>query len=125
MTEFDRWAGSLNKEAVRVIGSNLSTLLGTSGVVTHPWKSGVSPDASVEIYIERFEKGSDGKAVLVASWQVYGADGRTPLLFHRSELSKESGSSYGDITQALSELTGELSREIATVIAGIDPAPKR
>lgn len=125
LPEFDRWGGDLKKEIARVVSSNLATLLGTSGVVQHPWKSGVSPDVSVEISIERFERDIDGKVKLTAAWQIYADDGRTALLFRRTELEKESGAGFEAITQNLSELTGELSREIATAIAHIQPAAGR
>lgn len=117
LAEFDRWAGNTQREIQRVLAVNLATLLGTEGVVTHPWKSGVSPEVSVEVFFDRFEKDKDGKVKLAANWQVYGSEGREPLLFRRTVLERESGAGYDDITAEMSVLVGELSREIAVVAA--------
>lgn len=126
LADFDRWAGNPAKEIQRVTIANLATLLGNERVVGYPWKSGISPDMAVEIAIERFEYGADGKAWLVASWQVYADGGREAVAFRRSTLSRESGSGYEDIAGALSALSGELATQIADAMrSGYRPARNR
>lgn len=115
LAEFDRWAGNPAKELQRVLGANLATALGTERVVAYPWKSAVTPDMSVEVAVERFEYG-EGKAWLVASWQVFSDSGREAVAFRRSSFMKETGADYESISAALSELSGELAEEIAAAI---------
>lgn len=116
LADFDRWAGTPAKEIQRVLGANLAALLGTQRIVGYPWKSSVEPSMTVEVAVERFEYGADGKAWLVASWQVFTDNGRDAIAFRRSTFSKESSDGYDDIAAALSDLTGELSAHIADAV---------
>lgn len=124
LADFDRWAGNPAKEVQRVTIANLATLLGNERVVGYPWKSDVNPDMSLEIAVERLEYGADGKAWLVAAWQLYGEGGRVPLAFRRSVLSVESDSGYAGITAALSTLAGQLAEQIADAARAGHHAPR-
>lgn len=114
--EFDRWAGKTDREIQRVLTADLAAQLGSQKVVTHPWRSAVTPDYSVEVAVERFERDADGKVKLDASWQVFADDGRTPLSFHRTRLEKESAAGYDAVSAALSDLVGQLSQQISAQI---------
>lgn len=116
LAEFDRWAGNPAKEIQRVLGANLATLLGTEQVAHYPWRSGITPDMTVEATIERFEYSQDGNVRLVAGWQVLADNGRRIVAFRRSTLQAKSGSGYADISKALSGLLAELSAQIAAEI---------
>lgn len=116
LSDFDRWAATPEQEIQRVLAANLSTLLGTEQVLRYPWKVGLELGVTVEMTVERFELGEDGQVHLVAAWQLFANGDRTPVLFRRSELSKPSSAHYEVISQALSELTGELSTIIAAAI---------
>lgn len=114
--EFDRWAGSPAKEFQRVLGANLAHQLGTERVVHYPWKSSIAPDMAVEVTLERFEHGGDGKVWLVAAWQVFSDNGREAVAFRRSTLSRDSGREYNAISASLSVLSADLAQEIAAAI---------
>lgn len=116
LSDFDRWAATPEQEIQRVLAANLSTLLGTEQVLRYPWKVGLELGVTVEMTVERFELAEDGKAHLVAAWQLFTNGDRTPVLFRRSVLSKPSAANYEAISQTLSELTGELSTIIAAAI---------
>lgn len=116
LSDFDRWAATPEQEIQRVVAANLSTLLGTEQVLRYPWKVGLELGVTVEMTVERFELAEDGKVHLVAAWQLFANGNRTPVLFRRSTLSKPSAAEYEAISQALSELTGELSTIIAAAI---------
>lgn len=115
LAEFDRWAGNPSKEIQRVLAANLAAGLGTERVVLYPWKPDIDTDMTVEVTVDQFEYGG-GKVWLVASWQVYADNGRGIVAFRRAALSREAKGNYNDIAAGLSELTGELSEEIAAVI---------
>lgn len=117
--EFDRWASKLDKEITRVITANLSRLLGTGQIVQYPWGAKLRPEIQAEIAVERFEYGNDGKVHLVASWQVFHADGHTPAAFRRSTFEADANKDYQSITEALSKLVTQLSEEIAVSIHGM------
>jgi uncharacterized protein len=115
LAEFDRWAGSPAKEIQRVLVANLANQLGTERIVSYPWKSSVDPEMTVEMTVEKFEYGN-GKVWLTASWQVYADNGRVAVAFRRSELSRDSDDDYNAISANLSELTGELTAQIAQAV---------
>lgn len=117
LEDFDRWAGSPAKEIQRVLGADLALLLGTERVVGYPWKSAIVPDKTVEVAVERFEyDAADGKVWLVASWQVFGDNGRQVEAFRRSTLSMDANAGYEEISAALGALTGELAVQIAQAV---------
>lgn len=114
--EFDRWAGKLDKEIQRVLVENLAQTHSGSTVIAHPWRGAVNPDASVELSIDRFERDSDGKAKLSASWQVFVRDSREPVAFHQWSAEKDAAAGYPALTTALSELVAQLSVEVASTL---------
>ena len=122
LADFDRWAAAPEKEIQRVMAANLAAQLGTEKVAGHPWRSELQPDVSVEVAVEQFEHGNDGKVHLTASWQLYNADSEL-LTFHRAELSADAGENYEAISDGLSNLTGQLSQEIAAAIRRHAAAP--
>lgn len=116
--EFDRWGGKLDKEIERALVANLAQIQKGATVISHPWRSAVNPDASVEVMIDRFERDSDGKARLSAAWQVFARDSREPVAYRRWTGEKDAAAGYPALTAALSELTAQLSSEIASSLPG-------
>lgn len=121
LAEFDRWAGNPGKEIQRVMVANLAAALGTERIVGYPWKSGVAPQLTVELMVERFEYTQDGQVLMAAGWQVYGDSGRSIVAFRRSLLQQPAARDYTAIAAGLSALLGELAQEIALTLRQTQP----
>ena len=113
-----RWAEPLNKNIARVMGENLSALLGTSHIVFHPWPSSRAMDYQFLVEVLHFENESDGAARLVALWSVKGKDGGMVLPERRSSylIVAPSQDQEGQVA-ALNQALGSLCREIAQALA--------
>jgi uncharacterized protein len=111
---FEYWAGSLQKQFTTTLAQNLQVLLEPSQIVLHPWYMGTPPDVAVEIDVVRFELASDGAAHLVARWRLR----KGTIVTHagESKLDRPVAGDTASTVAALSELVGDLSREIANAI---------
>jgi len=114
LTDNHRWAEPLNKNIARVMGENLSALLGTSHIVFHPWPSSRVTDYQLLVEVLHFENESDGAARLVALWSVKGKDGGMVLPERRSSyLVPAPGRDQEGQVAALNQALGSFCREIA------------
>jgi uncharacterized lipoprotein YmbA len=62
ISDFERWAGPLDDNMLRVLADNLKTLTGAPGVRVFPWPVGQRPDLAVRLVVHAFE-GVDGDRV--------------------------------------------------------------
>ena len=116
VSESDRWAEPLDASFRQVMALNLARLLGTDQVVLFPWYSSTHIDYQVEIDVGRFDTDTAGAAHLVTRWVVRDTRGRA-VISQSSDLTAQTptaGPAAG--AGALSQVLGELSREIAGVI---------
>ena len=67
MHEFDRWAGTLQEDALYLIRGAMQRELGGAQVVSYPWHGSVRPDYEVILTINRFER-QGGRVLLEARW---------------------------------------------------------
>ncbi len=117
LSEFDRWAGSLDNDVVRVLVENISTLLPRDRFFVTRWtpifESQLPASYRVEVHIERFD-GSPGDTVfLKAHWVVFGQD-KGLLLKRESTISERmQGNSYGELVETMSKALERLSRDIS------------
>lgn len=116
LSEFDRWAGSLERDVSRVLEEDISGLLPADclSVVRWtplPWNQ-VPASYSVEVLVDRFE-GTIGDSVLLkAQWGVFAKD-RGLLLKKESTIREQmNGSSYDALVAAMSSALERLSRDI-------------
>ena len=117
MDEFERWAGGLSPNINDVMAENLSRMLGTDKVVTHPWGRAVPVQYQVVLDIRRFEVTQDNKAYLLAQWRLFTDDGRELLEIKRTQLVQPvNDSSYSARAAAQSLALAELARQIADSI---------
>jgi hypothetical protein len=108
-----RWAEPLSENILRVLGENLSALLGTDRILMHPWPASRSTDYQLLVEVLRFENESDGGARLVALWSVKGRDGGIVLPEKRSShLVSAASLDQEGLVSALNEALGNFSREI-------------
>ncbi|RYD30330.1 MAG: membrane integrity-associated transporter subunit PqiC [Verrucomicrobiaceae bacterium] len=114
ISESNRWAGDLAENITRVTAANLGHILGTGNVRVYPWDSDAGLNYQVSLDILHLHGGTDGNAVLDASWRVYALPSRQ-LAASRSwsgtEPMRKDG--YSELAAAQSRLLARLAREIA------------
>ena len=113
-----RWAEPFEENFARVLGENLSTLLGTGRVQMFPWSPAQAIDYQVIVQVARFEADDTGKVSLVARWAIRGGNDRTLLVSQRSAISEpvQTPGNYDSQVAASSAALADLSREIAAAI---------
>ena len=117
--EFDKWAEPLGENIARVVGENLSIMLGTDRVLVYPY--GATPvQYQVEMQVTRFDGNPSGDVLLVVHWRVFGADDRQVLVSRKSRLTAPANRfDYEELVAAMSQNLAELSREITSAIQNI------
>jgi uncharacterized lipoprotein YmbA len=116
VSESDRWAEPLDASFRQVMALNLARLVGTDQIVLFPWYSSTHIDYQVELDVSRFDTDTTGTAHLVARWMVRDTHGRA-LISQSSNLTAQAPTADpAAAAGALSQVLGELSREIASVI---------
>ena len=117
LSDSHRWAEPLGENIPRVVGENLSALLGTDRILLHPWPVFRTADYQVMVQVLHFENESDGAARLVALWSVKGKDGAIVLPEKRSSHSAPAASrdQEGKVA-ALNAALGSFCREIAQAL---------
>jgi uncharacterized lipoprotein YmbA len=127
-SEFDRWAGALESDVVRVLVENISALLPQDQFsITRwsPYSESRSPSAyRIEVRVDRFEGALGGSVSLRAQWGLYAKD-KGLLLKRESSINEHAqGSSYGALVEAMSVSLERMSRDIAEGIRSIVPESK-
>ncbi len=120
LAEFERWAGSLEKDVSRVLAENLSTLLEKDHVIVLRSGPDVFPLPAgyrVGVDVTRFE-GDIGKSVhLAARWSVLREEEGKVLTARESNIREPvEGPGYDALVGAMSRALAGLSREIAEAI---------
>jgi len=122
LAAYDRWGGNPEKNIRQVMKTNLSQLLEAAGFFMIAADSELSPELAIEIEISRFERFPDGVVRLSAVWSVLDHSG-TLLTGGGSDLSSPDiagAENYDAIVAAMSDLLGQLSRDIAHAIVHPD-----
>ena len=105
---------------MRVLATNLSILLQTNWVATHPWEDYFQPTYRIVLDVQRFDGSPGEEVVLNATWTITGQDGRNALLVRKSIISQPvSGQDYEAFVSAKSRILATFSREIATEIKNL------
>jgi len=117
VSDFNKWAGSLESDILRVLAENLSTLLDTRHVYSHPWKSYVPLNYRVEVDITRIEATADGDVMLKASWRISAGKENTLIIMDSGSFREQTGGTdYSSMVAAKSRALADLSRVIAASI---------
>jgi uncharacterized lipoprotein YmbA len=117
------WAERLNAGLQRVLAANLATLLSTDQIRLSVWRS---EEVAAEVFVtfDRFDVDTDGKAVLVAWWRILAPGGEKTLKSGEARLIRQGPSPDPNPSRAvatLSDLVGELSRQIAQALKETTP----
>lgn len=114
------WAERLDANFQRVVAANLAILLPTDRVRLSAWRT-EEVAAEVQVAVEQFDLDANGRGVLVAWWRVSAPGGEETLQSGQSRLTRAGPPPMTDPSGAvatLSELVGDLSRELARAIQG-------
>jgi len=121
LADSHRWAEPLGENILRVLGENLSALLGTERILLHPWPTSRATDYQLLVEVLHFENESDGAARLVALWSVKGKDGVIMLPERRSSLlvpavSQNQDGQVGALNAALGSFCREIAQELRPLL---------
>lgn len=116
--EFNRWGEPLRDAVTRVLMDNMSLMAGDQRVVAFPWKRSQKITVQVLVSVSGFEADADGAVTLRARWQLLAGDGER-LGERRTEITRASGSDYGQVAAAMSSLLSDLAGEIYRAVADL------
>lgn len=117
IAEFDRWGGALRDNLSRTLAEDLTRLIPSARISTHPWRRATPVDLQIPVDVIQFDGALGKEIVFTAQWQILSADGSTQLLSRRSSFSEKiGGSSYEDMVAAQSRAVADLAREIANAL---------
>jgi len=117
LSEFDLWAGSLEKDFSRALTENLSVLLPTESVFVYPrFRPGLAK-FQITLDVIRFDGPLGGDVSLIARWAILEGKERKVVSLRKSTIIEPSGAKgYEAMVAADSRALEKLSREIADVI---------
>lgn len=121
--EFNRWAEPLKDNFVRVLAHDLDVLVGFERVVFYPWYESTQMDYAVSVVVLRFETQPDGDALLDARWGI--GDGHGHVFVDRAAHFSRPAGSPAKAAAALSNLVGDLARDIASALRERDAATRQ
>ena len=127
-SELHRWGEPLGEGIARVVGKNLSGLLGTLNYSAYPNRKKSRNDFEIGITIDRFERISGGKVSLVGSWQLYrdnkqahvAALGETIAIPASSKADVDKTSEVAALSQVLRKVSERIAAEIVRRRLGKD-----
>ena len=114
----ERWAEPLGYGIERVLGLNLSQLLGSDNLRFFPWDLRQAPDYGVRLRVLDLDA-SEGEATLVVDWVIYNPSDATPITRRISQFKQTVGpgqSLPAALPAAYSALLYQLSETIAAAI---------
>jgi uncharacterized lipoprotein YmbA len=127
--EFLRWGEPLDAGLTRTLSENLQSLLPEHFVVRSPWPSRTAPALRVVTELTIFGLQPGGEVLLEGRWALLPVATERPLVARSTYLRRgplptgPSGTDPAAQMEALSELIGDLGREIATAVRTLpDPA---
>ncbi len=115
--ELHRWAGSLEDDFRRVLGENLTQLLGTSRVLLYSGELRYPVDLRVAVDVLSFEGTAQGEAVLKVRWTLLEPNADRALLAREGSYSAAAESQDpAAMVEAMSRTLGAFSRDLAEAI---------
>lgn len=117
ISDRQRWAEPLAENLPRVLAEDLSALLGTDRILSHPWPRDRKVDCQIMVEVLQFEGGPNGTVNLVARWKVMGKDDLVLLPEKRSSFDLTATAQNQEaMIVALSQGVLRLAREIAAAL---------
>jgi uncharacterized lipoprotein YmbA len=123
LSEFDRWAGSLESDVTQVLVEDISSLLAADRFSAVRWtpypESQVPASYRVEVLVDRFEGALGDSVLLKAQWVVFAQNGRLLLKREAMITAQVGGTSYDALVAAMSSALERLSQDIAGGIRSV------
>ena len=116
LSEFNRWAESLEQNFTNVLAENLSQLLSTDQVLVYPWIGSLEVKRQVRVNVLQFESKPGGEVLLKVLWGLKDKDGNFLFSIKKSSFSAPAGKGYPEMVEAMNRVLGDFSREIANEI---------
>jgi len=123
LSEFDRWADSLESDVTRVLVEGISGLLPDDHFSVIRWipyvEDQMPTSYRVAVLVDRFEGTLGDSVLLKAQWEVFARN--RSLLLKRESLVREqiNGGSYDALVAAMSSALERLSQDIAGGIRSV------
>ena len=123
-SEYQRWAGPLEKSIAAVIAQNIATLLATERVTPFTRENIFKPTHRVVINIDRYDSQLAKEFLLKATWSIKNLNSKKHnLLLIRNSTIREplASAAYDELVAAQSKALAAMSREIAAGIIEVVP----
>ena len=121
LSEYHRWAGSLEENIGIVVAKDLSRLLNTDNVTYYLHKRGWPWDYRVEIEIMEMDGRLGEKVSLEARWTIYRREGNKAAESHIARFEEDvQGQGYNALIEAWDKTFFKLSEEIANALLRLD-----
>ena len=118
--EFNQWAEPLKNNVTRVLSENLSHLLATDRIATHPWARSTPVVYQVMVQMTHFEGTLGEQSRLTAQWQIIDVKEQQELVRKTSQFQPSvEAADYRSIAAALSQGLGSLSQDIAATLRAL------
>ena len=126
VAEFDRWAGSIDRDISRTLIEDLSNLLSPENISVISWRASSALETPflfrVVIHLDRFEVMPDEKVLIKAKWSIIDKQGKPVLPIKDSSFTEPvEGQGYGARVEAMSRALADFGQEIAK---GIKTLPR-
>jgi uncharacterized lipoprotein YmbA len=115
------WAERLDQSLQQTVALNLSKLLPSDKVYPTDWGHDQA-DLKVFISVQQFDVDTMGRGTLLANWRINALDNDTALKSDQTRIVVSGSSSRGHpevIAATMSDLTTQLSRELAQAISAL------
>ncbi len=117
LSEFDRWAGTLEGDVARVLTEDMSSYLPPDCASVVRWtsysESHLPASYRVEVNVDRFEGTLGDSVLLKAQWEIFAHDGSS-LMKKESRISEQmNNGSYDALVAAMSRALGRLSLDVS------------
>jgi len=112
------WAERLDQSLQLTLALNLSKLLPSDKVYSTDWGHDQA-DIKVFVSVQQFDVDKAGRGTLIAHWRINALDNDTPLKTDQTRIALSGSSPRGHpevIAATMSDLTAQLSRELAQAI---------
>nr|WP_133132321.1 PqiC family protein [Legionella sp. PL877] len=115
--EYHQWAEAVDKNIMRVVETDLSTLLPGSIVESSPWDSKFKPNYHLQIDISQFEMDICGSSKLRAEYLIYYKEAliKRGKVYYHSQVPKVT---IEALVMSMNANLTRLTRSIAKVFSG-------
>jgi uncharacterized protein len=115
-----RWGGSLRDDALRVVGDDLGTLLGTSRIAVYPVEPRFPVSFRVLLDVLEFEGIPGGSVRLRVRWTVTDGTGLKALAIEQSRVEQPiAADTFAALVAAQSAALGTVTGQIAAKITAL------